>query len=286
MQYLWGKHGLQVGTVATATSIANSITEAHVMLRYLRPDLLEAAGVLDFDTWAATFGQTTARSRSAPTAARHAEGTIREVPPRPRAAADVVGLRRRQDRRGPQPAAAARAVHAPRGQQAGPADHHRSAVRGTDRVRRRAGRARVASAHPDGEARAGQHAADLEPRSRRGPGHAADRLLNGARRVEDRGRRTGPTQCPGGFQIVFCDLSTPKPDECRRRRPGSSTSPRNDLEKADLSQACRSGDVAVLIGSTGKRCRHQRPGPRERSASPGPVTRASSGAFDLQHHIS
>lgn len=28
-----------------------------------------------------------------------------------------------------------------------------------------------------------------------------------------------------GFQIVFCDLSTPKPDECRRRRPGSSTSP-------------------------------------------------------------
>ena len=34
------RHGERVVTVATATPIANSITEAYVMQRYLRPDLL------------------------------------------------------------------------------------------------------------------------------------------------------------------------------------------------------------------------------------------------------
>lgn len=46
----------RVMTGATATPIANSIAEAYVMQRYLRPDLLEAAGIEDFDAWAATFG--------------------------------------------------------------------------------------------------------------------------------------------------------------------------------------------------------------------------------------
>src|SRR5206468_12112607 len=53
--------------MATATPIANSVTEAHVMSRYLRPDLLEQAGVGDFDAWAATFGQTVTEIEMAPT---------------------------------------------------------------------------------------------------------------------------------------------------------------------------------------------------------------------------
>src|SRR5699024_6801791 len=56
--YLRQEYGERVVTAATATPIANSVTEAHVMQRYLRPDLLEAAGVGEFDAWAATFGQT------------------------------------------------------------------------------------------------------------------------------------------------------------------------------------------------------------------------------------
>ncbi|GAB3398012.1 hypothetical protein GCM10027568_34470 [Humibacter soli] len=56
LEYLREEHGDRVTTVATATPIANSITEAHVMQRYLRPDLLEAAGITSFDGWAATFG--------------------------------------------------------------------------------------------------------------------------------------------------------------------------------------------------------------------------------------
>ena len=53
--------------MATATPIANSITEAHVMQRYLRPDLLADAGVEHFDEWAATFGQTVTAIEMAPT---------------------------------------------------------------------------------------------------------------------------------------------------------------------------------------------------------------------------
>ncbi|WP_458115958.1 hypothetical protein [Arthrobacter sp. D2-10] len=57
VEYLRETHGDRVITGATATPIANSVTEMYVMQRYLRPDLLENAGINDFDTWAATFGQ-------------------------------------------------------------------------------------------------------------------------------------------------------------------------------------------------------------------------------------
>jgi N12 class adenine-specific DNA methylase len=57
MSYLRGRHGRRVATFMTATPIANSVAEAYTMLRYLAPADLEAAGISDFDTWAATFGQ-------------------------------------------------------------------------------------------------------------------------------------------------------------------------------------------------------------------------------------
>lgn len=58
VEYLRNAHGGRALTGATATPIANSITEAYVMQRYLRPDLLEDAGISNFDEWAATFGKT------------------------------------------------------------------------------------------------------------------------------------------------------------------------------------------------------------------------------------
>ncbi|WP_160050116.1 MULTISPECIES: SNF2-related protein [unclassified Nocardiopsis] len=42
---------------ATATPIANSVSEAYVVMRFLRPDLLHQAGIYDFDQWASTFGE-------------------------------------------------------------------------------------------------------------------------------------------------------------------------------------------------------------------------------------
>jgi N12 class adenine-specific DNA methylase len=42
------------------------VTEAYVMQRYLRPDLLDAAGISVFDSWAATFGQVVSQVELAP----------------------------------------------------------------------------------------------------------------------------------------------------------------------------------------------------------------------------
>ena len=74
------------------------------MQHYLRPDLLEAAGISDFDTWAATFGQTVTQIEMAPeggSSFRH-ENPVRPVHQRPGDAPPLARLRRRQDRRRPQ----------------------------------------------------------------------------------------------------------------------------------------------------------------------------------------
>ncbi|MGA5822252.1 UvrD-helicase domain-containing protein [Kitasatospora sp. NPDC094028] len=58
LDYLRGKtKSGRVVTFATATPISNSVTEAHTMLRYLRPDLLERARIRDFDEFASTYGK-------------------------------------------------------------------------------------------------------------------------------------------------------------------------------------------------------------------------------------
>ena len=103
LEWLRDRHGDRVATMATATPIANSITEAHVMTRYLRPDLLQAAGVEDFDAWAATFGQTVTEIESRPDRRRGLPDAhpLRPLPERPRDAPALARVRRRQDRRGP-----------------------------------------------------------------------------------------------------------------------------------------------------------------------------------------
>lgn len=57
IHYLRSTHGARVITGATATPIANSVTEMYVMQRYLAPTRLTSAGIHDFDSWAATFGE-------------------------------------------------------------------------------------------------------------------------------------------------------------------------------------------------------------------------------------
>ncbi|MFI7025142.1 hypothetical protein ACIBMZ_20735 [Micromonospora sp. NPDC049900] len=48
----------RVGTIATATPVANSLGEVHTMLMYLAPDLMRSLHIDEFDAWAATFGET------------------------------------------------------------------------------------------------------------------------------------------------------------------------------------------------------------------------------------
>jgi len=49
----------RVATFSTGTPVANSLREMWVMQSYLRPDLLEAAGVSGIDAWGAVFTGTT-----------------------------------------------------------------------------------------------------------------------------------------------------------------------------------------------------------------------------------
>ncbi len=66
IQYLRGKRN-RVATLATATPIASTMSEAYTMLRYLRPDLLHPTGMLDDDTFTAIFGQARSRKRQGET---------------------------------------------------------------------------------------------------------------------------------------------------------------------------------------------------------------------------
>ncbi|MGW9440635.1 SNF2-related protein, partial [Streptomyces sp. NPDC055607] len=47
----------RVATLATGTPVANSVTEAYILMRYLAPQLLEEMGLDAFDNWAAAFGE-------------------------------------------------------------------------------------------------------------------------------------------------------------------------------------------------------------------------------------
>lgn len=56
-QYLNDKYDCNNILFATGTPVSNSMVEFYVMQRYLRPDLLQNAGLQTFDDWASTFGE-------------------------------------------------------------------------------------------------------------------------------------------------------------------------------------------------------------------------------------
>lgn len=56
-QYLNEKYGCKNIIFATGTPVTNSMTELYTMQRYLRPDLLRASGLENFDDWATNFGE-------------------------------------------------------------------------------------------------------------------------------------------------------------------------------------------------------------------------------------
>ena len=189
LEWLRERHGRRVATMATATPIANSVTEAHVMQRYLRPDLLQAAGVEHFDAWAATFGQTVTEIEMAPTGGGElpAEHAVRSLPERPRDAAHVARVRRRQDRRGP--AAARPRARRDRERGADPANRGDRAEPGDRRLPAAARRPRRQGPRPGSPPGGGQHAEDLHRRPQGRARHAAGRRRADRRRLQARYRR-------------------------------------------------------------------------------------------------
>ena len=287
LEWLRERHGERVATMATATPIANSITEAHVMTRYLRPDLLQAAGIDDFDAWAATFGQTVTEIEVAPTGGgdyrMHTRfARFQNVPEMLRLWHVFADVKSAEDLRLPAPDLAER----PDGQRAPqtvliePSPELQAYVQQLGR-RAEQVRARAVSPEEDNMLKVttdGRKAAldtrlvtDERPSTAGKLEHAADKIAGLWAEHRERTYRDPasgePSPVPGALQIVFCDLSTPNSgrwnvyDELRqllhaRGLPDASVrfihEARNDAEKARLFAACRAGRVAVVVGSTEK----------------------------------
>lgn len=289
LEYLRGREGARVATFATATPIANSITEAYVMQRYLRPDLLEDAGIFHFDQWAATFGERVTALEMAPTGGGNYRiktrfARFRNVPEMLKMWQVFADVKTAEDLDLPRPSVGFTdgaehfdgprtaviptppemqqyllhlAARAERLSQGGvdPTVDNMLKVTGDGR------RAALDMRLIDGTILEGR--CKLE--------YAADEIAAIHRANADRRYLIPGTDVvsslPGSLQIVFCDLSTPKKhawnayDELRlllveRGIPMEKIrfihEAKNDTEKGRLFEACRTGKVSVIVGSTEK----------------------------------
>jgi N12 class adenine-specific DNA methylase len=286
IEYLRNRHGARVITAATATPIANSVTEAHVMQRYLRPDLLAEAGVLDFDAWAATFGQTVTEIEMAPSGGGNYRMQTRfakfqNVPEMLRLWHVFADVKTAEDLNLPTPALWPR----PDGErlpqtvvvEASPEIAAYVADLGE---RAEAVRAKRVTPEEDNMLKIstdGRKAA-LDMRMVTGQASSTPSKLDvAAVKIASiwRENRANVYRDPasgevsprlGALQIVFCDLGTPREtwnayDELRDQLSARGVprdeirfvhDARNDAEKGRLFAAARAGQVAVLIGSTEK----------------------------------
>jgi N12 class adenine-specific DNA methylase/SAM-dependent methyltransferase len=284
IDYLRRRNGRRVVTFATATPIANSITEAYVMQRYLRPDLLEAAGIEVFDSWAATFGQVVTQVELAPEGGdsfrlKSRFASFRNVPEMLRMFHVAADVKTAEDLSLPVPSQVTRddGQRAPQTVTVEPSDELLAYVAD---LGERAERVRSRAVGPEednmlaisGDGR--RAALDLRlvglPQTTPGKTEAAATRIAAIWRAHQDREYLAPDGTPypvrGSLQLVFCDLGTPGPgwnvyDDLRdqlvaRGLPRGAIrfihEAKTDRDKAQLFAACRSGSVAVLVGSTEK----------------------------------
>ena len=287
LEYLRSQHGDRVVTVATATPLANSITEAYVMQRYLRPDLLENAGIGHFDAWAATFGQTVTEMEMAPTGGGNFRlktrfAKFQNVPEMLRMWHVFADVKTAEDLKLPTPLLRERSdgLRVPENIVLQPGPELEAYIAD---IGERAERVANKSVRPEEDnmlkiSTDGRKAA-LDVRMVGGdrPGgptkidavaHQVLRIWNDTKHLTYLDDVTKePSLTPGALQLVFSDLGTPKPDrwnaydELRAKlvdggMPAESIryihEAKTDPDKARLFAAARAGHVAVLVGSTAK----------------------------------
>lgn len=284
INYLRDTYGERVVTMATGTPIANSISEAHVMTRYLRPDLLEEAGVRAFDQWGATFGETVTRVE------RDAAGRLKQrsrfakfknVPEMLSSWQQFADVKRAEDLNLPVPELAVNSsgerrpemVIIPRTEA-----HARYMEHLEERLDRLSGRPEKGEDNHLTVYNDGRQVA-LDPRMV-GLEFSGDVKLNYVtRRVAQiwRDNRENEYFVPGtdeisenkgALQMVFCDLSTPNDEEWNAydqmksdlaSRHGMDRSrirfiheAKDDEQRAKLFKDAREGRIDVLIGSSQK----------------------------------
>lgn len=283
LEYLRSRHGERVVTGATATPIANSVTEAHVMQRFMRPDLLRAAGVEEFDAWAATFGQVVTEIEMSVTGGYKQKSRFarfQNVPEMLRTWHTFADVKTAEDLNLDRPLIAMRpdGTRGPRTMILAPSDElvdyvawlgkraedvaNRVVDPSTDNMLKITTDGRKAAL--DLRLAGGDRTEDNKAE------HAADRIHAIWQANRDRVYRDPVTgeraPVPGALQIVFCDLGTPSAtwnvyEELRRQLVRRGV-PREevrfmheaakDADKARMFAAARAGHVSVLVGSTQK----------------------------------
>lgn len=287
LEWLRERHGNKVATMATATPLANSITEAYVMQRYLRPDLLEAAGITSFDGWAATFGSTVTEMELGVTGnfrlkTRFAK--FQNVPEMLRMWHVFADVKTAEDLNLPVPLIAARPSDGKREPETVVLDPTPELEPYISWLGERA--EAVAQKQPliendmmllistDGR-KAGLDMRlvdeDLAPTGPTKLDAVSQQILSqwrSTRGNEYLDEVTGqPSPVRGALQLAFCDFGTPKVDkwdayhQLKQQLVEGGMDPasvrfiheaNNDTDKARLFAAARAGHISVLIGSTGK----------------------------------
>lgn len=281
LQYLRSKYE-RVATLATGTPIANSMGEAYIMLRYLRPDLFAEVGITDFDSFAGTFGSLVTQIEVAP------EGGMRmntrfakfvNVPELLRMWHVAADIKMADDLQLAVPDQAARPGDGERAPETVVVASSEELTTYMGWLVDRADEVRSRRVDPDVDnllkiTNDGRQAAldlRLVGRSTNEPTKieaAADKITEIWAASRDHVYRAPdgsdhPT--PGALQIVFADLGTPKPGrwsvyEELRTQLVARGMPReqirfmheatNDVQKGEMFAAARDGRIAVLIGST------------------------------------
>src|SRR5260221_2369712 len=285
IDYLRQRNGRRVVTFATATPIANSVTEAYVMQRYLRPDLLDAAAISVFDSWAATFGQVVTQVELAPEGGgsfrvKSRFARFRNLPEMLRLWHVFADVKTASQLDLPVPAIAARPSDGQRVPETVIVEPSPDLIDYVASLGQRAERIRSRAAAPEEDnmlkvAADGRRAGlDLRlvgmPQVTPGKAQAAAARIAAIWRDHKDDMYLAPDGTPypvrGSLQLVFCDLGNPRRDwniyaELRdqltaRGLPAEAVrfvhGAKSDADLARLFAACRAGHVGVLIGSTEK----------------------------------
>lgn len=267
--------GKPIVALFTGTPWSNTLAETYVWQRFLQPDRLIAAGVEHFDSWAATFVRYESRVEVTPDGSGfrlyRRPSVIQNVPELRGMLAEVADLLTADDIGLERPNATWETVVSAPGPE--------QAAFVTDLARRSdAIRSGGKPARPNGEGEDnmlivcndGRQVA-LDPRLV-GIYEDSTKLEDAAQRIyrqylEGKDIFYGDHPVPGSFQLVLCDVGTPRPDDSQsygrlRLRLIELGIPakmvrfvheaKSDKARDLLFAQCREGGIAVLFGSTDK----------------------------------
>ncbi|MGW0562934.1 helicase-related protein [Streptomyces sp. NPDC003016] len=234
----------RVVTFATATPVANSITEVHTMMRYLRPDLLQQLGIEDFDDFASAFGQMVSaieRSADGSYSEKTRLAAFQNVPELMRLWRAFADVKNSEDLDLPVPdVAGGKAVTITMPQSEAQVEYE-------EQIKRRAAALAGGNVDPREDnylkLMSDGRAAALDPRlldPDLGAGNKLPTVADNITRIYEQTKDTvypssksdpTPHETPGGLQIVFLDLGTPKdPGKTKKRKKveGEAEAPADD----------------------------------------------------------